>query len=499
MAYHQNPDAFTVPILTKEFEFSSWTALDLSSVVGKQSVLVQLKFDSDDDVTAGIVVRTTGSTKDQALVNTRLRGVTRADINGDIDGLYFPSRLWCLTDANGSIDIKGGKSATSGKFWKLYVVGWLDVTVVDLLATGDYVDTYMQWRTGSYTGDFSGIIGSDKSGVLTYSEHNGRDVDTTYSTPLLLITPNGLSGHHDFDPLQAASSDYPKGPALVGDVYYAGGGDDGPGWAIVPMGADVKFRYSCKGSNDRWVRSWINAYVDTDEYITNRVILRYEGTVPTSWSTLDLTQDALGNPTGISGRCFVYLRVRRNTYGSIYAEMISFRNSDDQDDYYTRDFNTRRGAASGQNVCTLEHDRDCFVCLETDDEGKVQWRAGISHFGGSTGTGVEAQIDLEGYIQGIPIPTVSEFSADLELGTPPIIEGSDLQADLQLGMIYPRIGTHTPYVINKVWHGPTTQWVRWMTADPDTTGQHYPGPGSFGECTDFMIEAETYQPLPGVE
>lgn len=90
---------------------------------------------------------------------------------------------------------------------------------------------------------------------------------------------------------------------------------------------------------------------------------------------------------------------------------------------------------------------------------------------------------------------VSEFSSSVELGTKPTITGRTITPDLEMGSLYPPGGSHEPYVMNKAWHVPTTQWVRWLTVEPDNSGFEYPGPGTFGECTDFKLEVVTYQPV----
>lgn len=90
---------------------------------------------------------------------------------------------------------------------------------------------------------------------------------------------------------------------------------------------------------------------------------------------------------------------------------------------------------------------------------------------------------------------VSEFSSSIELGTKPTITAYPVVSSVQVGEVLPPGGTHNPRVINKAWHGPTTQWVRWLTENEDSGGEQYPGPGIFSECSDFRLEVVTYQPV----
>jgi len=46
---------------------------------------------------------------------------------------------------------------------------------------------------------------------------------------------------------------------------------------------------------------------------------------------------------------------------------------------------------------------------------------------------------------------------------------------------------------NKAWYTITLEWVYWVTDEPDPTGASYPGPGSFGDCTNYRVEMITYQ------
>jgi len=55
-------------------------------------------------------------------------------------------------------------------------------------------------------------------------------------------------------------------------------------------------------------------------------------------------------------------------------------------------------------------------------------------------------------------------------------------------------GGYNAETLNRAWHAPTAQWVFWQTTDPDTTGASYPGPGVFGECTNYGVETIVYVP-----
>jgi len=56
-------------------------------------------------------------------------------------------------------------------------------------------------------------------------------------------------------------------------------------------------------------------------------------------------------------------------------------------------------------------------------------------------------------------------------------------------------GTHDSQTLNRAWHAISAQWVYWKTALPDTTGASYPGPGTFGECTNYGVETIVYVPV----
>jgi hypothetical protein len=90
---------------------------------------------------------------------------------------------------------------------------------------------------------------------------------------------------------------------------------------------------------------------------------------------------------------------------------------------------------------------------------------------------------------------VSDFTSTFELGTPPTWGAVEFSSPILEGDIIGAGGSHTPYVMNKTWHTLTSQWVRWLTVEPDNLGLYYPGPGSFGECSDFRLEIVTYQPV----
>jgi len=53
-------------------------------------------------------------------------------------------------------------------------------------------------------------------------------------------------------------------------------------------------------------------------------------------------------------------------------------------------------------------------------------------------------------------------------------------------------GAYNAQTLNRAWHTISAQWVYWRTADPDPTGASYPGPGTFGECTNYGVESIVY-------
>lgn len=94
--------------------------------------------------------------------------------------------------------------------------------------------------------------------------------------------------------------------------------------------------------------------------------------------------------------------------------------------------------------------------------------------------------------------TVGEQMAfDVVFGTPPPNVVGD---QLGLDAIYVDAygggggGAYNAEVVNKAWHVPTVQWVYWRTATPDSSGASYPGPGTFGECTNYAVESIVYVP-----
>jgi hypothetical protein len=64
--------------------------------------------------------------------------------------------------------------------------------------------------------------------------------------------------------------------------------------------------------------------------------------------------------------------------------------------------------------------------------------------------------------------------------------------DLEYHEPYGGEGQYNIQTMNKAWHVPTAQWVYWKTDTPDTTGASYPGPGTFGECTNYRAEYVLY-------
>lgn len=57
---------------------------------------------------------------------------------------------------------------------------------------------------------------------------------------------------------------------------------------------------------------------------------------------------------------------------------------------------------------------------------------------------------------------------------------------------YGGVAGFTAQYMNKAWYTTGSQWVYWITATPDTTGASYPGPGSFGDCTNYRVESIVY-------
>jgi hypothetical protein len=72
---------------------------------------------------------------------------------------------------------------------------------------------------------------------------------------------------------------------------------------------------------------------------------------------------------------------------------------------------------------------------------------------------------------------------------------TDYSVDAVGGVIFMSGGAYNSSVINKAWHTPTAQWIRWYTDLPDPGGEDYPGPGSYGDCVGHRIENVTYSPV----
>lgn len=53
-------------------------------------------------------------------------------------------------------------------------------------------------------------------------------------------------------------------------------------------------------------------------------------------------------------------------------------------------------------------------------------------------------------------------------------------------------GAYNAQTVNKAWHTPTSQWVYWKTDSPDPAGVFYPGPGTFGETTNYSVDSIVY-------
>lgn len=46
--------------------------------------------------------------------------------------------------------------------------------------------------------------------------------------------------------------------------------------------------------------------------------------------------------------------------------------------------------------------------------------------------------------------------------------------------------------MNKAWHTASSVWVPWITAAPDPSGNHYPGPDTIGDTTDYRVQSIVY-------
>lgn len=76
----------------------------------------------------------------------------------------------------------------------------------------------------------------------------------------------------------------------------------------------------------------------------------------------------------------------------------------------------------------------------------------------------------------------------------PAVRIADIQFDVDAiyAPAYGAGGTYNAETLNKVWHTPTVQWVYWRTAAPDPSGVEYPGPGSYGDTTNYAVEGIVY-------
>lgn len=391
MAYRHNPTASTPALTFYLQEFLSFTTQDISAIVGKRSVHVQFKIVCEYDTQnrpIEIALRTTGSTKDMALVSSRLKGENTADANNKSDG-PMAMRLWCTTDDQGRIDIKGGNSLCAE--WHVWVIGWLDIVPVDQLGTGDKVTTELTYGSGSYPADLSSLVTEDISYLLGILEQSCDDALTGCSSVSNLVTgPDGYLGNLVNGPMASA---YYTGPAHVDSIadplIDAG---DGPGEIMVPIGASSSIRMKALFNNN-FVCTRVLSYVR--DYVVKRVNLVNTATAPSTWTTVDCKVDANSNPTGVEGRCLVYLRVKRDSYYAVnpYEVMTAVRNSDDEDNYQSDD---REGVDTNKNGTQsglLTPDLDTYVCIETNDNGEIQWKS-------SDNEAHNLALELDGYVLG---------------------------------------------------------------------------------------------------
>lgn len=87
---------------------------------------------------------------------------------------------------------------------------------------------------------------------------------------------------------------------------------------------------------------------------------------------------------------------------------------------------------------------------------------------------------------------VHSIDPDYSLLTPIDYGDSIVDSDYEMLGAYGLTGFTANYM-NKAWNTVHSQWAFWITSSPDTTGTAYPGPGSFGECTNYRVETVVYQ------
>lgn len=91
--------------------------------------------------------------------------------------------------------------------------------------------------------------------------------------------------------------------------------------------------------------------------------------------------------------------------------------------------------------------------------------------------------------------TVQLIDQEITYTTPEVPADHYLDNEYDLVDAYGGGGLTGRY-LNKAWYtiSPLERWVFWFSDDaPDISGVGYPGPGNFGDCTNYRVETVVYQ------
>lgn len=463
--YHQNPTAYTDPVYTGSPAHDVWYGLDLSSIIGSQCAVVVLKLWDDNQQRLHFRPGTNETDFDNGSSNNGYGCAcgTPADTGS------HACRVAVCTDESGTIDLK--RVAGFGEL-SIWLVGWMDATQVDVKAERSPVDDFTVVQTDWSDADLSLDVGARR--VLAAVEMNRYD--DNLPTREFYFRPSDETEEIITD---IGSNWLAHGPnCWEANTEGSAGGDRVQ--ILCPTGPDGiiqgKRGWNVTGNVKAWVHGYIKGYIPSGATIFSM------GAPPTSWTELS---------TGVGRRAFAFLKIRRESGAGQAGDAIAVaaRSPEDSSSYLATGGGPRGIGIAYVGTGPVDQQGDVqYLCVETNGSGVIEWRS-YTYYGGDH----DIEVDLLGYV--ISELEVSEFRSLLELGDAPTPEGYAVEAELRLGDVIPPDGSHLPIAINKAWHAPTAQWVRWETPYPDSSGLEYPGPGAFIECTDYRLEVVAFEPV----
>lgn len=484
---------------------STWTSLDLSSVVGSNQRLVFLRFlgTSGSSSSSRILLRPTGDTDDWYIgaSGDAMGGYTSAPVPvGEVRGVFVE------TDSSGTVE------------WRCFSVFTANVEVEVI----GYFDSSTHSGTQVFTGatptswtdlDLSGVIGSSSALVILkamYDSGTAREMQFRFNGD----TEDCVDGVSNVNQANAGEA---TGPVVVAD-------------------SDAIIEWQASGSGH-------NSTIDILGYVntgwTSGITEVYSSAAPpTSWTDLDLSS-VVGSTQMIVA---LALRATINVGGTT---RLAVRPNGDVGDWLHAS-NPYRGTSCLTFTSSVQSG---IVITETDSNGVIEWIA-------DNGTALDIQVDVLGH--GVnnqaPVlaggnPTGSTESPGAEVSCTFTDDSGISAATLDVDLTDPDSTVHNAIVNGAFQTGysgsapsngatagtiaisghpdlaagqwtvdvsltdqgglsDTLQWnftvvdtyyrnrciaengsrVRWVTVTPDSTGTYFPGPGAFENVSDYCVE-----------